>query len=291
MFKRILFPTDFSAHAEKTMECLGALKGAGVEEVVLVHVADVRPLTDWLDLEGFEKWRQEATDQLQEAAGRLEAEGLSVKRLLKTGPPFLGIVEAVKEEGVSLIVIGSHGKGYVKEVLLGSTTENVLRHSPVPVLVEKFKTVEVAGKAACEFMSQRLFTKVLYPTDFSQPARRVQDYITHLKAAGAEEVVVLHVQDVGRLRPHLSERMAEFNRIDTGRLEVIKAEIEAAGLKVKTVLREGVPFQEILKVADEEGVSLIAMSYIGRGMVKEALMGSVSGKVVRMAAQPVLLVG
>ncbi len=290
MFKKVLFPTDFSAHAEKTLECLGNLKGAGVEEVVVVHAIDLRPLTDWLDLEGFDRWRQEAAGKLEEAAGKLAALGFQARGLLKSGPPFLGIIEAAREENVSLIIIGSHGRGYLKEMVLGSTAENVLRHSPVPVLVEKFRTIEMAGKAACEFMSQRMFAKILYPTDFSAPAKRVQDYIVHLKAAGAEEVLVLHVQDVGRLRPHLAARMEEFNRIDAGRLDDIRSEFEAAGLKARTLLREGVPFQEIMKVADEEDVSLIAMNFLGRSMIKEALIGSVSGKVVRLVAQPVLLV-
>lgn len=290
MFRKVLIPTDFSMHATKVMECLGSLKGAGVNEVVLVHVLELSVANDWLDLESYDKWKGEVAERLEQDAAKLSASGFQVRQLVKTGPPFWGILEAAKEENVSLIVMGSHGKGYFREMLLGSTTENVLRHSPVPVLVEKLKTIETGGKAVCEFMSERLFSKILYPTDFSVPARKVQDYIEHLKAAGAEEVILFHVQDVGRLRPHLASKMEEFNRLDMGRLEDTKRELEAAGLKVKILLREGVPFQEILKAADEEGVSLIAISFLGRSMIKEALIGSVSGRVVRFASQPVLLI-
>jgi len=292
MFRTILFPTDFSAQAERAMDCLSALKSTGVEEVVLVHAIDTQPAmdVDGLGLGVLERWQEEAEHKLGEAAGRLKAEGLIVKRLLKTGPPSLAIVEAALENGVSLIVIGSHGKGYIEEMLLGSTTEEVLRRSPIPVLVEKFRSVEAAGKGAWKLVSQKLFTKILYPTDFSQTAEHVQDLIKHLKGVGAEEVIVLHVQDFNGLRRYLPKRVDEVSQLNSGRLEAIRGELEAAGLKVKTVLREGPPFQEIMKVADEEGVSLIAMGSTGRSMVDEALIGSVSGKVVRMAAQPVLLV-
>lgn len=290
MFRKVLFPTDFSEHAEKTMECLCSLKNAGVEEIALVHIADLRPYTDWLDLESFEKWQAESRDRLEEAAAKLQKCGLNVRPVMKGGPPFLGIIEAAREESVNLIVMASHGKGYIKELLLGSTTENVLRHSPVPVLVQKLKTIEVTGKTACELISQKLFTKILYATDFSAPSMMVLKQLEDLKTAGIEEVIVLHVQDTGDLHPYFRPKVEELKKVNLGRLEDLEKELQASGLKSRIILREGKPYQEIMNVADEENVSLLVMGFIGQSMIKEALLGSVSGKVARFASQPVLLI-
>jgi universal stress protein A len=61
---------------------------------------------------------------------------------LRIGNPFEEIVNAAKETGVDLIVIGSHGYGGLGRLLLGSTAERVIQYAPCPVLVVK----EASGK-------------------------------------------------------------------------------------------------------------------------------------------------
>jgi len=70
----------------------------------------------------------------------------------------------------------------------------------------------------------------------------------------------------------------------------LKGELEEQGLKVRVEIKEGIPFREIIEVADEEGVSLIVIGSHGKSMVREMLLGSVSEKVARKAKQPVLIV-
>ncbi len=60
-----------------------------------------------------------------------------MKVLVKNGDPSSRIIRAAREERVSAIIIGSHGKSNLQEVLIGSVTERVVRKASVPVLVIK----------------------------------------------------------------------------------------------------------------------------------------------------------
>lgn len=69
--------------------------------------------------------------------GKLEGNGFAVKVKIERGIPFQIILAVEEEEDVSAIVIGSHGKSNIKEMLLGSVSEKVIRKSKKPVLVVK----------------------------------------------------------------------------------------------------------------------------------------------------------
>jgi nucleotide-binding universal stress UspA family protein len=61
--------------------------------------------------------------------------GIPVDRRFETGDPAAVICRVAKEAGADVIVVGSHGKGFLSRVLLGSVSEYVTRHAPCPVLV------------------------------------------------------------------------------------------------------------------------------------------------------------
>jgi nucleotide-binding universal stress UspA family protein len=139
MFKTILFPTDFSDVSQKAVKYIKQLKGAGAQEVVVLHVIDERELAVLtqvgdLYLQLTAQMEQEIEKKMAAIEADIVAAGLRVKVKVKTGNPFREIMAAAAEK-VSLIVLGSHGRSNISEMLLGSVSENVIRHAKVPILV------------------------------------------------------------------------------------------------------------------------------------------------------------
>lgn len=144
MFNKILFPTDFSDVSEKALQFVVQLKGAGTKEVVILHVVDERELQHFrssmvathLDYREVQRrWIADAQEKCESVKIQLEAAGFKVKVRVEKGVPFSRILKVEEAENVDAMVIGSHGKSGVSEMLLGSVSEKVIRKSKRPVLV------------------------------------------------------------------------------------------------------------------------------------------------------------
>jgi len=292
MFSRALFPTDFSDYANSVLACLPDLKAAGLREVVLLHVirsSDV-PLPETVNRDSLERVRWGAEEHLNIARLALEGQGLRVRTRIEYGSPGAEIARVAQEELVHLIVIGAQGWTAAQELLLGSVANQVLRYATVPVLIEKFEMVRELGHVRCRHVCAQMFERVLHPTDFSACADEAFQVVKRLKAAGTQEVILLHVQDQRAMGHRPAEQLAEFDREDTARLEKMARALVLFGLTPRILIRHGVPFQETLKVADEEDVGLIVLGSYGRSAVKELLTGSTFENIARLSRRPVLVV-
>jgi nucleotide-binding universal stress UspA family protein len=143
MFKKILFPTDFSDVSKKALAYIKQLKEAGTKEVVVLHVIDERQI-EAIALYGtgesyvvIDRIEEEAIKEINAIEKELKESGFEVKTRLETGIPLREILRVEEAEKVSLIVIGSHGKTNVKEMFLGSVSEKVIRKAKNLVLVIK----------------------------------------------------------------------------------------------------------------------------------------------------------
>jgi nucleotide-binding universal stress UspA family protein len=150
MFKKIVFGTDFSDLATRALTYVKQFPKDKVEEIVVMHVIDEHALFDASALiSGFSTYSSRinvglkeeieaiAQKNLRQIQTELETLGFTVKTLIITGVPHQELVKIADKEDATLIVIGSHGKGLLKGALLGSVSENVLRHSNKPVLMIK----------------------------------------------------------------------------------------------------------------------------------------------------------
>lgn len=140
MFKKILFPTDFSDVAQKAMKYITQLKGAGAQEVIVLHVIDEKELAllsrnPELYPQIMEALNKEVMSEMTAIQTAMMSEGFRVKLEARTGNPFKVIMDTAAKEKVSIIVLGSHGRSNIGEMLMGSVSENVIRHARVPLLV------------------------------------------------------------------------------------------------------------------------------------------------------------
>jgi nucleotide-binding universal stress UspA family protein len=149
MFRKVLFPTDFSECSYKALDCVRQLARAGTGEVVVVHVLDEREFElakteiGWLegdrmveyDAKIERRMRENVREKLDGIAGVIREAGMKTRVEVAKGVPSIEILAMTKREGVSLIVMGSHGRSNLAGVVMGSVSEEVVRRSNVPVLI------------------------------------------------------------------------------------------------------------------------------------------------------------
>jgi len=142
-----------------------------------------------------------------------------------------------------------------------------------------------------------MFTKILYPTDFSDIAMKAFDVVKQLKDAGAEEVIILHVIDsrffdamAWYATKDLKEIERDLNKEAKNQVKKLEDELKEAGFKATVRIEEGIPSSVILKIERDEGISAIVIGSHGTSNLQEILIGSVSEKVIRRAESMVLVV-
>jgi len=292
MFERILFPTDFSVYANAVTACLPSLQTAGVKEVILLHViraSDV-PLPETYNLESYKYIRWSVEEQLNLLRMVMEAYGLRVRTRVEYGSPVAEIIRAAGEEKVGMIVIGAQGTTLAQELMIGSTAFEVLRCSPVPVLLEKAEVVREEGHNRCRWSCAEMFQRVLHPTDFSSAADEAYQMVERLRCAGTRDVFLLHVQDDRVLKHRTQEQLVAFDQEDKVRLEERCHHLADFGFNAHWLIRKGSPAQKTVETADEIKAGLIVIGYQGLSAIREFLTGSTLESVVRLAKQPVLII-
>lgn len=138
--KTILVPTDFSDASQAALAYAKALAGAFDASIHLVHVMEDLLAHAWaaeVYVASMPTLRDEIAKESRErlaAMAAAEPQARHIETALLAGNPFLEIVRYAKSHDVDLIVIGTHGRGAIAHMLLGSVAEKVVRKSPCPVL-------------------------------------------------------------------------------------------------------------------------------------------------------------
>jgi nucleotide-binding universal stress UspA family protein len=133
--ERLMFATDFSDTAERAFTYVEEIVKAGARQVILIHVQDKAHIGKHLEdrLDEFNRTDQARLERLKE---RLVQKGAADVRIeLPYGSPIQEILKISKSQQPSLVVMGSQGRGFIREIFLGSVSHAVVRHSDVPVLL------------------------------------------------------------------------------------------------------------------------------------------------------------
>lgn len=275
LLEKVLLCTDFSMASEKLLKCIPELQNSGLHEVTILHVIDIHSTAPQENDLG-KKYEQ----RLMKTQKELEEMGLTVNRKILTGIPSKEIVRTAEEEGASLILLGSHGKGYIKSRFLGSTTFDVLRMTETPLLIEKYLALD-EGKiqAYCE----NKFAKVLIPVDFSEASIEMIEKIKEIK--GIQGIVLVSVIEKSESQQELDNKKKEWEE----RLIIMEEEFVNLGYTVQSHVREGTASRNIMEVAEEEGATLIALATRGAGSIEGLLIGSTIDAIARQSKNPVLV--
>jgi nucleotide-binding universal stress UspA family protein len=131
----VLFPTDFSENADIAFAYIEKLVSDGVNHVTLLHVQNEVHIDPHLK-HRLEEFNEIDGCRLEAMKRTLKVKGNPVVDIeLVYGAPFTEIMRVIRERDVNLVVMGSQGRGFVKELFLGSVSHNVARNSEVSVLL------------------------------------------------------------------------------------------------------------------------------------------------------------
>lgn len=289
-FTRLLAATDLSTparHAAARAALLGRELAANLD---LLHVIGREPLDRLRQLMGasYSAVEQQMFDaaraQMQELATRLyDQYGVSPAVHVAYGAILDTLNERADAGRADLLVVGAHGGGMLRHMLLGSTAERMVRTARQPILVVKPSPHEH-------------YRQVLVPIDFSDASARALQLARAI--APHAMLIVLHVFDVPfESKLHLAgveEEIIQRYRIIERQesLEKMHKLVSAAELPAEYVqlrAQRGDPWLQILEQELEHDIDLIVMGKHGAGRLEELLLGSVTKHVLAQSRCDVLI--
>jgi nucleotide-binding universal stress UspA family protein len=293
---KILLATDGSEEAEMAATTAINLAKNTNSELHILTVGPGSPSYDVRIPEVADELRRHTQEILDEQATKIEQAGGKIAQrhlsLAEHHPGFEhhpsdDVVRVAEEIGAGLIVVGSRGLGGVRRALMGSVSDSVVRHAHCPVLVVRGEPVSFP-------------TKILVATDGSREAELAATSAADLaRSTGSELHVVSVFPGSAYVHPYYevhypeaAERLRREAREE--RQEVLDEQIEriqkAGGNVAQTHIRTGEAAEEIVALAEDMGVGLVALGSHGLGGIRRALIGSVSAAVVTHAHCPVMMV-
>jgi nucleotide-binding universal stress UspA family protein len=142
---KVLVPIDFSEYSKMALDYAVQFAKHFKSELILIYV--IEPIVypsdfglgqipiNQVDFEIHSRSEEELRKLIEE---KIPAE-VKASHIVRTGKPFLEIINTAQDNNCDLIIIATHGHTGIEHILFGSTAEKVVRKSPVPVLVVREK--------------------------------------------------------------------------------------------------------------------------------------------------------
>jgi nucleotide-binding universal stress UspA family protein len=324
MFERILVPLDGSTHSHQALPYAVLVARCCSSELVLAHVtpqpASTALTPDDVAAEMGERPRaagvpfqpspadrmfladpgrrtdahiiadvERASDEVEALRRRLTEQGLTVRTVVRGGPPAETLLDIGREEAIELIVMSTHGRGGIGRFLLGSVADRVVRHADVPVMLVRTAAVHRENPE---------FKRIVVPLDGSQTAAAVLPAVRELARCSGAEIVLLRVVQGEPAAPVITalpppegvvEKHGAAEREATAYVGTVEQSAVGWGVPVRTLVQVGDPASVILDTAKDLYADLIVMSTHGLGGLRRFFLGSVAERVVRHAEAPVLV--
>lgn len=286
---KVLYATDFSDHSKAALPWALRLAEKHGAELHLFHAlvlhADDEPAVERRYGELAEETRAELRQLAEDGpVGAVELVP-AVRRGIAPAP---AVLDYAAQQDIDLIVMGSHGRRGLRRLLLGSAAEEVLRTSPVGVLVVR-RHEEAPEVPRLE--------RILAPTDFSAHARGGLDVAAELAATFGSRLDLFHVieeavypdfylpvsipaWDVGEVRGRARSRLVDL-AAELGKGRDVEIEVEVGTGRAPNAIAE---------YAEETGADLIVIASHGTRGLERLLLGSVAERTTRLAPCAVLTV-
>ena len=270
-FAKVLLATDLTPQSDNLTECLFSLCPDTETEVVLAHVFDD---DDDADPDGSNY--KKVNSRLEGYKNDLEQAGYEEVTIVTPvgDEPFEAICDAGEEHEADLLMVASHGKGFLKSTLMGSTTFDLARATTLPLFISKEDNQDAS----------KLLDTILIPTDFSQKSLDCLNVVRGLREY-IGNVIFIHVIERYRSKEEYKEKYGNARLF----LQELVDELKIFGIKADYRIGRGAASKEIVHVSRQEHASLIIIAKTGAGLVKGLVMGSTAQNVVLNSTCGILL--
>ncbi len=288
---KILVPLDISDITNVVLRAVKRVAQAHGAQVVLFHA--VSPAiyipypesitVDVIDVKVLQEIEEKKKEEAEEKLRGFEEfmKPVDTRIVVEVGDPRDLILEMEERESPDLVAIGSHKKGLVEKILIGSTTEKVVKHSHRPLLIIKGSEPTFEGR-------------VLIAYDFSKTAEKTVEFALQFLKPFSVKVELLHIDEpfdvpvVERIGRAIYQRFREEKR---KYMDSIRDRFREAGFDPEvTFVDNRDPAQGIVDVVnDRKDVDLLVMGSKGLSGLKRIILGSTSTEVLRKVEVPVLV--
>jgi len=277
--KHILCPVDFSEHSAAALQVAGVIAKTFGLEVVVLHVQRLEapayftvPQTQALRTQ-LRRSVRAATKHASEFAHKCLPTLVAHRVMVVEDDPVSAILKTQQEIGADLIAMGTHGRGGLARVRLGSIAESVLHQAEVPIL-----TVGPHTKLPPTVEAIR---RVLCPVNYSPSSQTALDLAAALAAGTGAELIVAHIDEtlLGKSAQDSLQQLCDW----------IPATVRAH-CAVKEVVKQGSAAEQIVEEAVKSHADLLVIGAQPRSLLGAVLLGSTTELVIRSASCPVLSV-
>lgn len=301
-FTRILTPVDFSGESHHALVYAIRIARWYESRIAVLHVYVNRPAVNIIPSVypvalapvDFETMRNDLSARTRMFVDEVHAHDVPIDiAVAEAGSVHREILAQARRLSADLIVMATHGVDGLERLVLGSTTEKVLRQATMcPVMVVPPRAPETPATQPVQFR------RILCPVDFSDSSLTALTYAMSLAEEADAQLTLLHaIEMVPELydapwTPAINlETLRET--VEAERLQRLQALVPDAVREfctVHTTIVEGRASRAILRVAAERDADLIVMGVHGRGVFDLMLFGSNTHHIVRAASCPVLTV-
>lgn len=278
----ILAATDFSTRSQRALRRAGLLARDNGAEVTLVHVVDDDRPAELVALE-----KREAGRILVEQIGSVaELRGLPARALVVEGDPFDGILRAAASTKADVIVMGSHRKQLLHDLIIGTTIERVVRTGPFPVLMVNRE-------------AERPYKTALAAVDVTEPSVNAVRTGTALGLPGRALLTLVHailpmaqgkMSYAGVGRDSIDQYVADAQARATEELTTLLEKNGLEGLRDRVRIANGAPFEVITATVDHWKPDVLIMGTHNRSGLIRMFLGSVTEEALRSLDVDILAV-
>jgi len=279
---KILWSTDFSDEAQEALLYADAFAKTFDAKIVALHVVpDISPALYDAALIVKGELENRVAFVREEAQKKFDsfkkAKNLEFEALVKEGNAAKKIIETAEEEKADLIVLGRKGLSAIEKLFIGSVANQVLRSSPIPLLLTKKKT----GKSR--------FKKILVPTDFSEQEEVERDFAWKLAKGFDSALTLLHVLELHdyEFTPRALDEM--FDAVEKRFKKREKKEKEDIPVS-EDVYRAINAAVGIVDYADTHKFDMIVISTCVQSKIERFFLGSTTEKVISYTQVPVFAI-